>query len=127
MIMERSSIHKIIAGVKRYLGLQREYVMLTFAEKLTVLLASLIAGSIVALLALLALVFLSFAAESWIEQLTGSAPLAYLLVALFYVVFCVLVYLNRRRWIANPVADFLAAVLLDNGTEAGDDEKEKLS
>lgn len=127
MIMERSSIHKIIAGVKRYLGLQREYVMLTFAEKLTVLLASLIAGCIVALLVLLALVFLSFAAESWIEQLTGSATLAYLLVALFYVVFCVLVYLNRRRWIANPVADFLAAVLLDNGTEAGDDEKEKLS
>lgn len=127
MIMERSSIHKIIAGVKRYVGLQREYVTLAFAEKLTVLLASLIVGCIVALLALLALVFLSFAAESWIEQLTGSAPLAYLLVALFYVVLCVLVYLNRRRWIANPVADFLAAVLLDNGTEAGDDEKEKLS
>lgn len=127
MIMERSSIHKIIASVKRYLGLQREYVMLTFAEKLTVLLASLIVGCIVALLALLALVFLSFAAESWIEQFTGSASLAYLLVALFYVVLCVLVYLNRRRWIANPMADFLAAVLLDNGTEVGDDEKEILS
>ena len=41
-----SSIHRLIGSVKRYLHLQRDFVMLTLAEKLTVLLTVLLAGGI---------------------------------------------------------------------------------
>ena len=43
--------------MKRYLGLQREYVMLSFAEKLTVLLTALVVGGIVMMILLLSVVF----------------------------------------------------------------------
>ena len=55
--MEKSAIHRLIGGVKRYLHLQRDFVMLTLAEKLTVLLTVLLAGGIVLLLAALVLLF----------------------------------------------------------------------
>ena len=45
--MEKSSVHRIVAGVKRYLGLQREYVMLSFVEKLTILLTALFVWGVV--------------------------------------------------------------------------------
>ena len=73
--MEKSSVHRIVAGVKRYLGLQREYVMLSFVEKLTILLTALFVWGVVMLILLLCLLFASLAVSSWISGLMGSEPL----------------------------------------------------
>ena len=122
--MEKSTVQRIVAGIKRYFGLQREYVALTFAEKLTVLLTALVVGGVIALLLLLCTVFASLALSSWISSLTGSEALGYAVVALAYLLVSLLVYANRKRWIANPIADFLANTLLGNeGKDAEDGEK----
>lgn len=125
-MIKTSSIHRIIAGLKRYLGLQREYVMLSFAEKLTVLLTALVVGGIIMMILLLSVVFFSLALSRWISDLTGSEALGYLVVAVLYLLGCVMVYANRRRWIANPIAGFLAEVLLGNGHDGLGEDKKKV-
>jgi len=115
--MEKSAIHRLISGVKRYLHLQRDFVMLTLAEKLTVLLTVLLAGGIVLLLAAMVLLFASLAVGAQLGQWLDSASLGYCIVAAFYLVVGIVVWLNRRRWIANPIANFLATLLMEDETE----------
>lgn len=119
--MEKSSVHRIVAGVRRYLGLQREYVVLSFAEKLTILLTALVVWGVIMLVLLLCIVFVSLAVSSWISGLTGSEPLGYAVVALVYVLVCLLVYANRKKWIANPIASFLVTTLLCDSSKSSKD------
>lgn len=111
--MEKSSIHRIVSGIKRYVGLQREFVMLTLAEKLTIILTAILVTCIIMLLALLVLVFVSLTLSSLLAEMTGSEVLGYGIVSLFYIIVAIVVYANRGRWIANPIANFLATSLLD--------------
>ena len=98
--------------------LQRDFVMLTLAEKLTVLLTVLLAGGIVLLLAALVLIFASLAVGAQLGEWTGSLALGYGIVAFFYLLVGIVVWLNRKRWIANPIAGFLATLLVDDEVKA---------
>lgn len=109
-----STIQRLVSAVKRYLCLQRDYVMLSLAEKLTVLLTVLLVGGIVLLLAAMVLVFASLAASAQIALWTGSTVLGYGIVAAFYLLIGIVVWLNRKRWIANPIAAFLTTLLVDD-------------
>ncbi|MDO4951943.1 MAG: hypothetical protein Q4E49_07770 [Bacteroidales bacterium] len=100
-----SSIHRLIGSVKRYLHLQRDFVMLTLA------------GGIVLMLAALVLIFASLAVGAQLGEWTGSLALGYGIVAVFYLIVGVIVWLNRKRWIANPIAGFLATLLVDDETK----------
>lgn len=122
--MEKSAIHRLIGGVKRYLHLQRDFVMLTLAEKLTVLLTVLLAGGIVLLLAALVLIFGSLAVSAQLAEWTGSVALGHCIVAAFYLVLGIVVWLNRKRWIANPIAGFLATLLLEDLDGKSKDEND---
>lgn len=119
-IMEKSSIQRIISGIKRYFCLQREFVMLSLTEKLTVILTALIVACILMLLAFVVLIFASLAISSLLAELTGSLALGYGIVAVFYLFVCLLVYANRCRWIADPMANFLATLLLNSEKQDND-------
>ena len=112
--MEKSSVHRIISSVKRYFGLQREYVLLSFAEKLTILLTAMVVGGIIMSILFVSVIFFSLALSSWIAEMTGSMPLGYVVVACLFLLLCLIIFLNRKRWIANPIARFLATTLLDD-------------
>ncbi len=104
--------------------MQREYVTLSLAEKLTILLTALVVWGVIMLVLLLCVIFASLAVSSWIADLVDSEPLGYAVVALVYVLVCVLVYANRQRWIGNPIANFLAATLFsdDDKNAQGEDK-----
>ena len=112
--MDKSTIRRLVDGVKRYLHLQRDFVMLSLAEKLTVLLTMLLVGGIVLLLVAMVLVFASLAASAQIALWTGSVVAGHGIVAAFYLLVAIVVWLNRKRWIANPIAAFLATQLVDD-------------
>lgn len=103
--------------MKRYLTLQRDFVMLSLAEKLTVLLTVLLAGGLVLLLAALVLIFASLAVSAQLAEWTGSVALGHCIVAAFYLVAGIVVWLNRKRWIANPIANFLATLFVEDMDE----------
>ena len=122
--MEKSAIHRLIGGVKRYLHLQRDFVMLTLAEKLTVLLPVLLAGGIVLLLASLVLIFGSLAVSAQLAEWTDSVAVGHCIVAAFYLLLGIVVWLNRKRRISNPIAGFLATLLLEDLDGKSKDEKD---
>ena len=53
----------------------------------------------------------------------GSEPLGYAFMALVLLLFSLLIYANRKRWIAGPIARFLVAALLSDKDKDSDDSK----
>lgn len=112
--MENSTIQKLISSIKRYLNLQRDFMMLSLAEKLTLVLSTLMVFCVLILLMLLILIFISMAASNLLETIVGSAAWANAIIALFYIIVAIIVYSNRNKWVANRVANLIASILLDD-------------
>lgn len=105
------TIGQLVDVVRHYVGLQGEYVKLNVTEKTVKVLTVLILGGVFAVLLLLALVYLSFAAayalSAWVGPVAGFA-----IVAGFYVLVLLLFLVFRKRWIERPLVRFLATLLL---------------
>lgn len=115
--MERNTINKLVAAVRRYLRLQRDYTLLTLAEKLTLLFTAVAVAAIMMVLLAVALVFLSIALAGALGGWLGSPALGYVIVALLYMVIAVVVYAFRRPLIITPIATFLATLVLQDPPE----------
>ena len=111
----KSSIHKIVVSLKRYLLLQRQYVVLSLSEKLTMMLSTLVVGLMVLALLLMSLLFVSIAVAVWLSDVLGSLVAGFAVVALFYVLLSFMIYANRKRWIADPIANLVASLMLGDG------------
>lgn len=110
---------KIIDEIKEILSqglnlakLEIEYVKLTAAEKLIILMSTLILGAICMLFLLPVLIMLLFALAG-VFRLFMTPPLAYLSVGGIVVFFLCLVFLLRRPLIITPVAKFISKLFLD--------------
>ena len=94
--LSRKEVDDLVDDIKEAAALLNDPIMIALA----------------ALLIMLMLIYLSFAAAYALVPHVGSV-VAFLIIAAFY--FCVLVvfFLFRKRWIERPVVRFLAALLMD--------------
>lgn len=106
------SLHKLYAEFKKYLGLQREYVMLELTEKLGILLSLLLVLILVAVLSLVALFYLSFMLVSILTPHIGAAG-SFGLIAGFHILLIIVIVALRHRLIIAPMLRFMARLLLD--------------
>ena len=95
--------------------LEIEYVKLTAAEKLVVLLSTIIIGGIMAILVLPVFIMFLFALVG-VFRLIMPAPLAYLTVGGIVLLLIFILYLMRKPLIINPVARFITKLFLDKHT-----------
>lgn len=93
--------------------LEVEYVKLTAAEKIIILLSTLIIGGICMLLLLPLFIMLLFALVG-VFKLFMNPSLAYLTVAGIVAILLVLVYIFRNVLVITPVAKFISRLLLEN-------------
>lgn len=121
--MERtdSLVAKLIASLKTYFKLQREYALLELTEKLTRVLTALILGSILFVIAIITVIFLALTCVSFLTWLTGSEILAYGIVTVLFVALALLLYFMRNRLLVRPLTQFFTTLLL---TDDDDDRKE---
>lgn len=112
------TIGQLIEVLRHYVGLQTEYVKLDVIEKVVRLMTILAIGAASALVTMLMLIYLSFAAALAIAPATGL-PLAFCIVAAFYILVLVVLYLFRKPIIERPLVKLLAEMLFDNGKETG--------
>lgn len=121
--MERTDnlIAKLIASLKTYLNLQREYALLELTEKLTRVLTALILGAILFVIAIITVIFLALTCVSFLTWLTGSEILAYGIVTLLFVGLALVLYFMRNRLLLRPLTQFFTTLLL---TDDDDDKKE---
>ena len=107
----RSNISNLADTIKRLLSLHLDYARLTASEKLTVILSTMAIYAIVAVLATLALVFLTLGVGHLLA--TTIAPhFAYLIVAGFYIVVLAVVFFFRKQLFIDPIARFISKLFV---------------
>jgi hypothetical protein len=106
------SIAQLVEVLKDYFGNQKEYLKLDIIEKVVRLVTAMTLTIVLLILGVAVLFYLSFAVVYWIEPLTGSLAWSYFLVALFFAVLLLLVFIFRRTWIERPLVQFLTKTLL---------------
>ena len=105
-------IRDLIKESRNWLELEIEYAKLTFAEKLTMLLSTLIIGFICLLLGLVVLVMLAFVIAEFFKVIMCPA-LAYLASAGCGLLLLLLLYFFRRPILLNPIAKMLTRIFFD--------------
>ncbi|MDE6793686.1 MAG: phage holin family protein [Muribaculaceae bacterium] len=105
--------------------LEIEYVKLTTAEKLVVLLSTIIIGAIMAVLLLPVFIMFLFALVG-VFKLFMAPPLAYLTVGGVVLLIIFAIFLMRKPLIINPVARFITKLFLDKNTRNPSKDPEKL-
>lgn len=108
----RSNIQQLIENVRRLVVLHIDYARLTATEKLTIILSTMAIYALVVIFATLSLVFITLGVGHLLA--TTIAPhFAYLIVAGFYVIVLVLLFLLRKKLFVNPIARFLSKLFVN--------------
>ena len=105
------TIGQLVEVVRHYIGLQSEYVRLDIVDKIVKLFTVLIMATVIGILLLTALIYLSFAAAFALSTIIGQAE-AFCIVGVFYVLLLLLCITYRHQWIEKPLVQFLASFLL---------------
>ena len=93
--------------------LEIEYLKLTAAEKIIILISMLVIGAVVLLLLLPAMLMFLFALAQVFVDLMPKA-LAYVCVGGIVLILLGMLFLFRNQLVINPVAKFISKVLLEN-------------
>lgn len=106
------SLRNIFEQSKEWLRLEFEYAKLTAAEKITILMGSLIIGFVCLLLGMVVLIMLAFSLAEVFKMLMSPA-LAYLSTAGAICLLLILLYLFRKQMLLNPIAKLITKVFFD--------------
>jgi hypothetical protein len=108
--------------VKEYINTRVELTKLRIAEKVSLVIGDLIAIAIVILLFLLMVIFGSIAGAWALSDWLGKPYAGFLIVAGFYLLLGIIVWIARGRFIRFPVMN--AIIKLLHKKDDDDDEKE---
>lgn len=92
--------------------LEVEYLKLTAAEKLIILMSTMIIGGVIMLLLLPVFIMFLFALVGVFKTFMAP-PLAYLSVGGIVLLLTVLIYIFKKQLVINPVARFMTKVILE--------------
>ena len=107
------TIADLIEVIKKYIGLQTNYLKLDVIDKIVRLLTALIMTAVLSILLFLGIIYMSFAAAYALEPVVGTA-LAFAIIALAYFFVLVLCVIFRKSWIERPLVKFLASMLMQD-------------
>lgn len=105
-------IQSLWTEVKEYLELQKQYLLMDTAEKLTVLLSAVATAVVCMTIGAMALFFLLFAFATWIGQIAGNAFLGYLVMGILLLILMAIVYIGHNRWIIQPLSRLVVGIFL---------------
>ncbi|MDE7081894.1 MAG: phage holin family protein [Muribaculaceae bacterium] len=97
---------------RRWISLEIQYAKLTAAEKITILLSTLILGAVCMLLGMVILILFSFSLVDLFKTFLHPA-LAYLSVGGILVVLIALIVILRRPLLENPISRLISKLILE--------------
>ncbi len=106
------TLQQLFVEVKKYLSLQKKYTQLEIAEKMTVLLSTLILVLIVIILSMVALFYMSFTFAYWLAPVFGSIMASFALITTVIILLIIAVITFRKTLIVNPMAKFIASLFI---------------
>ena len=108
------NLQQLLAELKKYAELQKDYVKLHLVEKLTILISTLILVFILLILGIIALFYLSFTLAYVLEPHVGGLMASYGIITGCIILLILLIVLFRKRLIVQPMVNFLANLLLND-------------
>lgn len=106
------SLKEIFQEGQDWVKLEVEYMKLTAAEKVTILLTSLIFGAVCLLIGMVMLIILALAAVDAFKLIL-SPWLACLCVAAILMVLILILYFFRKHILLNPIARLITRIICD--------------
>ncbi len=110
------SLEQLFVELKKYIGLQKEYMRLELIEKLTILVSSLILILILITLGMMALFYLSFTLAYILQPHVGGLTVSFAIITVLILLIVLAVYLSRKQLIEKPLVRFLTKLFM-NGTK----------
>lgn len=110
-------IKEILSQSINWAKLEVEYLKLTAAEKLIILMSTLVIGAICMLLMLPLVIMLLFALAD-VFRMFMSPALAFLSVGGIVVILLAIVFVFRKQLVVNPLARFISRLLLDKNHQS---------
>jgi hypothetical protein len=95
-------------------ALVRTRLLIRLVKAISLILGVLLAGFLV----MLVVIFLGIALGYWLGTWVGSYALGFLLVAAFYMLLFVLMYLFRRQLFLRPIANLVIHTFMDEHDES---------
>ena len=111
-----SSLQSLWTEAKSYLELQKEYLKLDSAEKLSILLSAVATAAMCLILGLSALFFFVIAFALWLAKMVGAAW-SFTIVGGVMLLFIIILLLFRKHWIVQPIARFVAKLFVSEDEE----------
>lgn len=110
------NIRSLWTEAKNYLELQKEYLKLDTAEKLSMLLSAVATVVLCATFALAAILFIMVALTLLLAKVVGGVWSAVIMggVMLFIIV---IILIARKRWIVQPISRFIARLIVGEDKE----------
>lgn len=110
-----AGIRGLAATVKEYLGTRVDAIKLTAAEKTSLVISDLVAGAIVAIVFLCALLFASIAGALALSAWTGKPYSGFLIVSGIYLLAGLITWRSKERLIRIPVMNSIIRQLFKPG------------
>ena len=106
------NMQRLFLEFKKYIELQKEYIKLDTAEKLTVIISATISISIMLILGAMVLFFFSFAIARYLSDILNSMPLGFGIIAVFCLLLCIIFYYKRETWVFQPTARLMVKLFI---------------
>jgi hypothetical protein len=116
-------IRKITRSIKQYLHLKTELYSLMVVERLAQIYSHFIAAIVFTFFIFFFTFFISLGFVNWFEATTGKSFLGYLIVAAFYLLMALIVYIFRRRILFDPIVKTLSKTFFEKEDELGKEQK----
>ena len=107
------SLQALIDEIKKYIGLQKEYVKLDIVQKLTILISTLVLTLVLIILGGMILFYLSFTLAYILEPHVGGLEVSYALISGIILIIIAVIYLFRKQIIIEPLTRFIANLFLN--------------
>lgn len=96
-------LNDTVENLKQYVKLKMELYSLILLERTAKVFTNVVVLMVMTLLLFFFLLFLSFGFVHWFEQVNGDALFGYIMVACFYLIIGIIVFLLRRQLFLNPL------------------------
>jgi len=115
-------LKETLESLRVYIDQQIDYNKLLLGKKLGEMFSYITLFLLLGFLATLVLIFLSFGIVYWLaDSKYISTHFAFLIVALFYILLALLIYLLRERMIFGPIRKLMGGILYDDESEENDE------
>jgi hypothetical protein len=124
LLNQDNNLKAIYTSALRFLKGNIDSARLSAAEKLTILLSAVAFYAIVIMVAMVALIFISIGVGHLLAT-TIAPQLAYIYIALFYIVLLAILFAFRKALFLNPISRFVTRLLVKPPKTNQDNEDEQ--